>query len=65
VKFPAFTARLFGVDNPYVQKIRAEFLNTLKKEMPKILVISSITATGKTGYDYIRQFPKLDAWIYD
>lgn len=60
-----FTFHLFYLnDNPYIKKIRAEFLNALKKEVPKILVFSHVTADGEQkNYDYIRQFPALYAWI--
>ena len=60
-----FTFHLFHViDNPYIKKLRAEFLNTLKREVPKILLMSYETATGEQrDYDYIKQFPELYAWI--
>jgi len=50
------------IDNPYIQRLRTEFLETLKIKKPKLIVIFKYDWTDK-GYDRLKKFPEFEAWI--
>lgn len=52
------------IDNPFIKKLRREYLTVLQKKRPTILVISAQPATGGHSYERIEQFPELNAWIH-
>lgn len=54
----------FEYTHPYVQKLRNEFLRDLDKKKP-LFIIMSRGGFPIEGYDRIKHFPELDAWLHE
>ena len=46
-------------DADYIKKIRAELIATLKKEPPKLIVVSIVSYIGERSFNRIKKFPEL------
>jgi len=47
----------------YVKDLRAELITTLKKEPPRLIIVSIFPYTIGTGYDRIQLFPEFDSLL--
>jgi len=68
LEYPIATRFLFdfhffySIDQPYIQKLRTEFLNALKLQPPKLFVVLKY-GWPIFGYIRLKSFPELYAWI--
>ena len=53
----------YDIENPYVQKLRTEFLHALQSAPPLFILFSKI-GWPIHGYERIKLFPELDEWLH-